>query len=636
MPVDLQSYAVIADKPLSPNKLLVDLRNIVNLLNKVEARGAATDTQLAAVQQLLQNPVISAGGGSGPPTPIGPFPPVVIATAGALSGDGSITSPLAVRVDGSTIQINGSNQLEVIGGGGGGITQLTGAVTAGPGIGSQVATIAPTGIAAGTYGDATHVARVTVNVAGQLTAVSLVAITDLIGITQLTGDVTAGPGSGSQVATLANTAVTPATYGDATHVGQFTVDAKGRITSASNVLITDTGITQLTGDATAGPGSGSQVLTLANSGVSANTYGSATTVPVFTVDVKGRVTAVTNTGITGLLSGLTSGRVPFASSATALSDDTAFQWDNTAKTLKLTTGNLLVGATAPTTGTLAIILGDGTVPATMASNTAGLYANDVSGTVQLFGINEAGSVAQLTDCAILTSTATGTANDFDITAAAGGAQATYVRLGNASDLTITGIVAGFNGQEVTFVHTGAGNVFFKHQDTGSASSNRLINVVTIGDTPLGPSVGSATYRYDTTSSKWRLVAHVQGAWINATFSAGEFTANGSMTWTVASGDVSTDRYYVNGATLTWQFRYITTTVGGTVNSQLLKTIPAGYQLSLGSDAIIAVNDNGGGQATGLCLNNTNTQVAFQKLPAANWTLSTDLTQVRGTVVLGIA
>ncbi|MFN8210522.1 MAG: hypothetical protein U0T33_06100 [Bacteroidales bacterium] len=42
------------------------------------------------------------------------------------------------------------------------------------------------------------------------------------------------------ILTLANTLVTPATYGNATHVGQFTVDSKGRLTFAGDVLITGT------------------------------------------------------------------------------------------------------------------------------------------------------------------------------------------------------------------------------------------------------------------------------------------------------------------------------------------------------------------------------------------------------------
>lgn len=95
---------------------------------------------------------------------------------------------------------------------------------------------------------------------------------------------------------LTDTAVTPAAYGDATHVAAFTVDQKGRLTTASNVAISfpgasgdispfsDGSITKpaaadftIADDATAGHGTGSKA-NLTNRGVElTQTIGAAST-----------------------------------------------------------------------------------------------------------------------------------------------------------------------------------------------------------------------------------------------------------------------------------------------------------------------------------------------------------------------
>ena len=110
---------------------------------------------------------------------------------------------------------------------------------------------------------------------------------------------------------------TQAFYGVTVDIGNGTVygGQRWRITTTSAITIDtssqtwaviQSGITQLTGDGTAGPGSGSQVFTLAASGVTAGTYTKVT------VDAKGRVTSGATTDLSGsdVTGTLAAGRFP--------------------------------------------------------------------------------------------------------------------------------------------------------------------------------------------------------------------------------------------------------------------------------------------------------------------------------------
>jgi hypothetical protein len=222
------------------------------------------------------------------------------------------------------------------GGGGGGITQLTGDVLAGPAVGTTPATVVringATVPAAGalTTGAVLRVTGASALAYGPVNLALPAAVTGLLpvaniapsgtngfvltttggatvwaaaasgGITQLTGDVTAGPGSGSVAATVAriNGATVPAagalTTGQVLQVSGASALAYGalnlgtpasitgllpvaNIAPGTNTFVLTTtggvavwaapsggsGITQLTQDVLAGPGSGSQAATVA-------------------------------------------------------------------------------------------------------------------------------------------------------------------------------------------------------------------------------------------------------------------------------------------------------------------------------------------------------------------------------------
>lgn len=231
-------------------------------------------------------------------------------------------------------------------------------------------------------------------------------------------------------------------------------------------------------------------------------------------------------------------------------------------------------------------------------------------------------------------TTTGTVNNL----ANMDARRLILRCNNASLLTITGLIAqGIDGDVIDVISVGAGQVDFTHQDAGSNAQNRLINFATVGTTSLAAGSGSARFVYDAqVTGRWRMVAHEQGAWITPTFAAGDFTATGGGSWTVAAGDVTTFAYLLRGRTLTIDYYIVTGTVAATASSLDIK-IPAGLTSKKTIRDFFLGNNAGAGLAMGLRgVAAAATKITHNSnIGGSGWSAATDTTEVDGTITFEV-
>ena len=263
-----------------------------------------------------------------------------------------------------------------------------------------------------TVGSATQVPVVTVDTKGRVTGLTTAAnpqgtVTSVVGGTGLTGGTitstgtlavsygttagTAAQGNDARLSdsriptgaaggdldgtypnpTLAEVTTAQSNIGTGTQIPVISVDAKGRVTALSSVAVsapTDA-ITALTGDVTAA-GPGSVASALATITTAQTNVGNSTTVPIISVDAKGRVTALGSTPISGSAGGTVT---------------------------SITAGTGLSGGTITTSGTIA--LADVTTAQTAVGN---------STTIPVITVNAKGQITTLTTASVASGVALAT------------------------------------------------------------------------------------------------------------------------------------------------------------------------------------------------------------------------------------